>query len=52
SRTGSRCLIEVDGGVSPDNAEKLVNAGADILVAGSSVFKASDPAAAISAMRG
>ena len=43
--------IEVDGGISPDNASAVINAGASILVAGSSVFKASDPAAAIAAMR-
>lgn len=35
--------IEVDGGVTPENAKKLVEAGADILVAGSSVFKSSNP---------
>ncbi|GAB3746188.1 ribulose-phosphate 3-epimerase [Spirosoma pomorum] len=39
--------IEVDGGVGLDNARLLLNAGADILVAGSSVFGASDPAAVI-----
>ncbi len=44
--------IEVDGGVSPKNASRLISAGADILVAGSSVFRADDPAAAIAAMRG
>ena len=44
--------IEVDGGVSPKNASRLIAAGADILVAGSSVFRAEDPAAAIAAMRG
>ncbi|MBP5539242.1 MAG: ribulose-phosphate 3-epimerase [Bacteroidales bacterium] len=44
--------IEVDGGVSPRNASRLISAGADILVAGSSVFRADDPAAAIAAMRG
>ena len=44
--------IEVDGGVSPENAAALREAGADILVAGSSVFKAADPAAAIAALRG
>ena len=43
--------IEVDGGIGPDNAAAVVAAGASILVAGSSVFKASDPAAAIAAMR-
>lgn len=50
-RTGADCLVEVDGGISPENAEAVVNAGADILVAGSSVFCADDPAAAINAMR-
>ena len=44
--------IEVDGGVSAANAAALVKAGAEILVAGSAVFKAEDPAAVISAMRG
>ena len=36
-------LIEVDGGVGLQNAEKALQAGADVLVAGSSVFKAEDP---------
>lgn len=40
-------LIEVDGGVSKENAPLLVKAGADILVAGNSVFSASSPADAI-----
>jgi ribulose-phosphate 3-epimerase len=44
--------IEVDGGIGPDNAADVITAGASILVAGSSVFKAQDPAAAIAAMRG
>ena len=44
--------IEVDGGVSAANAAALVKSGAEILVAGSAVFKAEDPAAVISAMRG
>lgn len=43
--------IEVDGGIGPANAADIVGAGAQILVAGSSVFKAEDPAAAIAAMR-
>lgn len=43
--------IEVDGGVSPANAMALLEAGAEILVAGSAVFKAEDPAAIIGAMR-
>ncbi|MBQ6178672.1 MAG: ribulose-phosphate 3-epimerase [Bacteroidales bacterium] len=43
--------IEVDGGVSASNSRALTDAGATMLVAGSSVFKAEDPAAAIAAMR-
>lgn len=43
--------IEVDGGIGPANAPEVVKAGAGILVAGSSVFKAQDPAAAILAMQ-
>ena len=39
--------IEVDGGVGLQNAEKILQAGADVLVAGSSVFRAEDPAEAI-----
>ena len=51
-RIGSKALIEVDGGVSPLNAGKLAKAGVDILVAGSAVFRAEDPAAAVAALRG
>ena len=40
---GSSTLIEIDGGVTSKNAKKLKVAGADILVAGSFVFKSSDP---------
>ncbi|GAB2542274.1 ribulose-phosphate 3-epimerase [Spirosoma aerophilum] len=43
----SNALIEVDGGVSMDNAQELLNAGTDMLVAGSSVFGAKDPIEAI-----
>ena len=50
-RIGSKALIEVDGGVSPQNAGKLGKAGVDILVAGSAVFRAEDPAAAVAALR-
>lgn len=50
-RRGLDIPIEVDGGVSPSNAADLKQAGASILVAGSSVFKAPDPAAAIAAMQ-
>ena len=51
-RRGLTCRIEVDGGVSPANAGELVRAGAGILVAGSSVFKAGTPGEAIASMRG
>lgn len=43
--------IEVDGGITPENAGTLVEAGADVLVAGSSVFRARDRAAAVAALR-
>ena len=51
NRINPMLRIEVDGGISPDNACSVIGAGAEILVAGSSVFKAADPAAAIAAMR-
>ena len=41
--TGSDCQIEIDGGVTNKNAKKLVEAGANILVAGSYVFKSDNP---------
>ncbi len=44
-------LIEIDGGVTLENAASIVAAGADVLVAGSSVFKAKDPLAAIAALK-
>lgn len=44
---GLSTLIEVDGGVGPDNAQELYNAGANVLVAGNAVFKADNPLAAI-----
>ena len=50
-RQGLELPIQVDGGVSAANAAALVDAGATILVAGSAVFKAEDPAAVIAAMR-
>ncbi len=50
-RQGLDIPIEVDGGVSASNAAALVEAGAEILVAGSAIFKAEDPAAVIAAMR-
>lgn len=50
-RTGSKCEIEVDGGVSASNARQLAEAGASILVAGSAVFKAENPAEVIASMK-
>ena len=47
SKRGAGALIEVDGGVGPDNAAALREAGADVLVAGSSVFRSPDPVAAM-----
>jgi ribulose-phosphate 3-epimerase len=44
---GLNTLIEIDGGVTLDNAAAIMNAGAHILVAGSTVFKATDPKAVI-----
>jgi ribulose-phosphate 3-epimerase len=45
--TGSNALIEVDGGVNMETAPRLIEAGADVLVAGSAVFKAASPEDAI-----
>lgn len=42
-RTGSHALIEIDGGVNMETGRRLREAGADVLVAGSAVFGASDP---------
>jgi ribulose-phosphate 3-epimerase len=50
-QAGSRAPVEVDGGVDPTNAGRLVSAGASILVAGQAIFGASDIAAAIRALR-
>ena len=48
---GRNIPIEVDGGIGPDNAGELADAGASVLVAGSSVFKAPDPVLAIQLMK-
>jgi ribulose-phosphate 3-epimerase len=45
--THSKALIEIDGGVTLDNASALVQAGADVLVAGNTVFKSANPAETI-----
>lgn len=50
AETGSKALIEIDGGVTPDNVPALRAAGVDAVVAGSSVFGAVDPAEVIHQM--
>lgn len=50
-RAGNRAPVEVDGGVGPANAGQLVQAGAEILVAASSIFGTGDPAAAARQLR-
>ena len=50
-RTGSKALIEIDGGVNRETGARLVAAGADVLVAGSAVFKAKDPAEEVRALK-
>lgn len=43
--------IEIDGGVTLDNAKSILNAGADVLVAGNTVFRSKDPIATIAALK-
>tara|TARA_B110001450_G_scaffold149772_1_gene139927 strand:- start:952 stop:1605 length:654 start_codon:yes stop_codon:yes gene_type:complete len=50
-RTGSKALIEIDGGVNLETGARLLAAGADALVAGSFVFKSDDPIATIGALK-
>lgn len=47
----SHALIEIDGGVTLDNAASIIEAGADVLVAGNTVFKSSDPVATVAALK-
>ena len=49
--SGSHALIEVDGGVQGETAPRLVEAGVDVLVSGSYVFKATDPEAVIHGLK-
>lgn len=48
--SGSKALIQIDGGVQAETASRLVAAGADVLVSGSYVFKAKDPIATIKSL--
>tara|TARA_B100000678_G_C18161559_1_gene483273 strand:+ start:284 stop:979 length:696 start_codon:yes stop_codon:yes gene_type:complete len=52
NEAGADTLIEIDGGVTSENAAALVEAGADVLVAGSFVFKSKDPIATIAQLKG
>ncbi len=51
SETGSKALIEIDGGVQAETAPRLATAGADVLVSGSYVFKSDNPYKTISDLR-
>lgn len=51
TESGSNALIEVDGGVQQETAPRLVQAGTDVLVSGSYIFKAVDPLAAIHGLK-
>jgi len=48
---GSNALIEIDGGVTSNNASAIIHTGADVLVAGSSVFKSADPMSSIAQLK-
>jgi len=50
-KAGASTLIEIDGGVDANNAAALTKAGADVLVAGTTVFKAADPIAMIATLK-
>ena len=51
TKKGSNALIEIDGGVTNKNAKQLIDAGADVLVAGSYVFGADDPIKTIEGLK-
>ncbi len=51
AKRAGQTLIEIDGGVNNDNAPKLIEAGADVLVAGSFVFRSEDPIATIADLK-
>jgi ribulose-phosphate 3-epimerase len=50
-KSASPALIQVDGGVKLENAKEILNAGVDVLVAGSTVFKSEDPARSIERLK-
>ena len=51
TNANSNCKIEIDGGVSDKNAKKLLETGADVLVAGNHVFKSDDPTETIAKLK-
>ena len=51
TRKGANTIIEIDGGVTSKNAKQLADAGADVLVAGSYVFKSEDPTKTITNLK-
>ena len=50
--SGRDIFLEVDGGIKMDNAHRVVEAGANVLVTGTGLFRAADPAAFVTALRG
>jgi ribulose-phosphate 3-epimerase len=52
NRINPSMSIAVDGGINVDNVKKVIEAGADIIVAGSAIFKSNDPAKTIKQMKG
>ena len=50
--SGRDIFLEVDGGIKMDNASRVVEAGANVLVTGTGLFRAADPAAFVTALRG
>jgi ribulose-phosphate 3-epimerase len=51
AESGSKAIIEIDGGVNAETGRQLAEAGADVLVAGSYVFGSQDPIGAISSLK-
>jgi ribulose-phosphate 3-epimerase len=49
--SGANVLIEIDGGVTLENAASIIQAGADVLVAGNTVFGSADPKATITQLK-
>ena len=52
TETGSHALIEIDGGVTEENCRKVAESGADVIVAGSAVFRSADPKRTVKVLKG